>query len=532
VRRLVRELEANTILKPTLPRRHMAPPWNGREGPDDARLWGLAEDAASLGHWHFDVASDKLTLSEQVFRICGRDPTKFKSTPQELRGFVHPDDLEKVVATLRAAVDAGRSFEFDYRLTRPDGEIRSVICRGQPEYGEDGKLVGLFGVITDVTEAFAAIRSIQDQNEMLDLAAELAHLGHWVWNKESDRLAYCSEHLARIYDLAPATFLSRFPRPDKIAPMLVEEDRQRYIDVVNHALANGEPYRTDYRVTAPRNTVKYLREIGQPIFDYDEKLVRYIATVQDVTEATLREHELEEAKRGLEALNLQKDKLFSIIAHDLRSPFNSVIGFADLLASKSHELSPGKVASYAQIVREAASGVHDLLDNLLAWASYQIRDDALKLAPVNLQNAAAAALEPLMHMAEAKRVTIVNGISGIDVMGDEPLLRIVFRNLVSNGIKFSRTGGMVQVTAEPAPEVAGMVRITVRDNGVGISGASPGNLFELGRGMSATGTRGEKGTGLGLYLCRDIVARHGGGIWADEACSDGAAFHFTLPAPN
>lgn len=483
----------------------------------------------SLGHWHWDVASDVLTWSEQVYLIHGQDPHSFTPNTKAGAEAVHPDDRESVETVMRTAMENGRSFEFDCRLIRPDGDVRSVICRGQPEYADDGKIVGVFGVITDVTEAFAAIRSIQDQNEMLDLAAELAHLGHWVWNKESDRLAYCSEHLARIYDLAPAMFLSRFPRPDKIAPIIVDEDRQRYVDTVNQALTAGEPYRTDYRIKTARGAIKYLREIGQPIFDYDDKLVRYIATVQDVTEATLREQELEEAKRGLEALNLQKDKLFSIIAHDLRSPFNSVIGFADLLAAKAHELSPGKVASYAQIVREAASGVHDLLDNLLAWASYQIRDDALKLAPVNLQSAAAVALEPLIHMAEAKQITIANGILGMSAMGDEPLLRIVLRNLVSNGIKFSRSGGIVQVTAARQPEDPGMVRVTVRDNGVGISSACGESLFDLGRGMSSPGTRGEKGTGLGLYLCRDIIVRHGGRIWADDACVNGAAFHFTLP---
>ena len=522
-------LEANTILKPTWPRRHLAPPWNGREGPDDARLWGLAENAASLGHWHWDVTSDVLTWSEQIYRIHGLDPDTFTPTTKASGEAIHPDDRAKVQEVMRTAMESGRSFEFDCRLLRPDGDVRSVICRGQPDYGDEGQVVGVFGVITDVTEAFAAIRSIQDQNEMLDLAAELAHLGHWVWNKDSDRLAYCSEHLARIYDLAPATFLTRFSRPDKVVTMIVEEDANRYVDVVNQALANGEPYRTDYRIKTARGAVKYLREIGQPIFDYDDKLVRYIATVQDVTEATLREQELEDAKRGLEALNLQKDKLFSIIAHDLRSPFNSVIGFADLLAAKSHELSPGKVASYAQIVREAASGVHDLLDNLLAWASYQIRDGALKLAPVNLQNAAAGALEPLMHMAEAKQITIANGIQGVSAMGDEPLLRIVLRNLVSNGIKFSRNGGMVQITAARPAEEPGMVRVTVRDNGVGISGTAGSSLFELGRGMSSPGTRGEKGTGLGLYLCRDIIVRHGGRICVDESCTNGAAFHFTLP---
>jgi signal transduction histidine kinase len=254
-------------------------------------------------------------------------------------------------------------------------------------------------------------------------------------------------------------------------------------------------------------------------------------TVIDVTERYLAEEELKRKTRELQKLNQQKDKLFSIIAHDLRSPFTSVIGFADLLVSKARTLSHGQVVSYAQIVRDAASGVQNLLDNLLAWATFQIRDSALKLEPLDLTIAVGASIEPLTYMAETKGISIFNNISGMKVIGDEALVRIVVRNLISNSIKFSRNGGVVQVTAARVDEGGQpMIRVTVHDDGTGISPVAMANLFELDRTVSAPGTRGEKGTGLGLYLCRDIIGRHGGSVTVDSSPSDGTSFHFTLPA--
>lgn len=150
-------------------------------------------------------------------------------------------------------------------------------------------------------------------------------------------------------------------------------------------------------------------------------LARYIATARDVTESKRREDELREARRNVEEhaealrrseaelkhktaelqlLNVQQAKLFSIIAHDLRSPFNSIIGFSDLLVAKAKDFSWGQTLSYAQIVRDSAVGVHEMLDNLLAWAAIQIRDGGLKLAPLDLSATAGAGLEPLTQIAE------------------------------------------------------------------------------------------------------------------------------------
>jgi PAS domain S-box-containing protein len=646
-------------------------------GTDNAGLLRLAESVGNMGHWYADTATGEVTWSPEVYRIFGLEPDNFTLDLHSALGICHPDDRARVEQILKTAAADKTEFEFDCRIKMQDGTWRTVISTGQPEVDAAGHLIALFGIVTDVTEAFDAIRSIQDQNEMLDLAAELAQLGHWIWSCEDNRLSYCSEEMARLHDVPPGTFIRQFTHPRLLAAAVTPEYSDVYRNTVDTALAEARPYEIEYRIKTRAGVIKDVREIGQPIFDREARLVRFIATAQDITEAKRRENELREAKRGfeeqtaalrrseaklrdiiegsiqgivvfrdfkpvfanhayarlmglaspdqvtalgdirthmgdeeahcatsfweevmnggeaamnggihrqsktatadgrtiwtdsigrridwegepaflmtvidvterylaeeelkrktreLQKLNTQKDKLFSIIAHDLRSPFTSVIGFADLLVSKARTLSHGQTVSYAQIVREAASGVQNLLDNLLAWASFQMRDGALKIEPLDMAGAVAASIEPLTYMAETKGVTIFNNITGLQVMGDEALVRIVVRNLLSNSIKFSRNGGLVQVNGARI-DVDGrpMIRVTVRDDGTGISPAAMATLFELDRTVSAPGTRGEKGTGLGLYLCRDIVERHGGTVTVDSAPGEGTSFHFTLPAAS
>ena len=521
-------------------------------GADNAHLLSLAENVGSMGHWYADLVTGQETWSPEFFRIFGLDPATFTPSLRSVLALCHPDDRSRIEQIVDAAVAGTAEFDFDCRIAAAAGAWRSIVCTGQSERDGAGRVVALFGVITDVTEAFSAIRAIQDQNEMLDLAAQLARLGHWVWSRETDSLSFCSEEMARLHDLAPGTFMQEFSHPSLLASAVGAEHRDHYRAALIEALAHAKPYEIEYRLKARSGAFKDIREIGQPIFDHEGKLARFIATAQDVAAAKQRENELREARARveqqaealrvseeelrqktaeLEKMVRQKDKLFSIIAHDLRSPFNSIIGFADLLVTNARKLSHGQTVSYAQIVRESAVGVHNLLDNLLAWASFQIRDGALKLSPLNMAAVAAGSLEPLAHMGETKGVTIAHGIGDIEAMGDEPLVRIVIRNLVSNGIKFSRNGGVVQLSATRVIEnEAPMVRITVRDDGIDMSGAALSTLFELDRTVSAPGTRGERGTGLGLYLCRDIVTRHGGTICVDSTPDAGTAFHFTLPA--
>jgi len=504
---------------------------------NDARLLMMAETVGHMGYWHWNVLTGRLDWSDQVFQIYGVDPISFPLTFAAAMDACHPEDRERVLAAFNNAVTQREAFEFDCRIQRRDG-IRSIICKGQPEYGGTGVVVALYGVLADVTDAFAAIRALHDQKEMLGLAAHLAHLGHWIWSGDEDCLAFCSDELARIHDLSPTAFISQYRHPLLLADAVVAEGRTLYRDTVEAALGSPRGYEIEYQIETGAGALKHIREIGQPILDDHGRLRRFIATVQDISEAKQRENKLaraeEELKRKtieLQDSNVQKDRLFSIVAHDLRSPFNTVMGFADVLAEKAGCLPPDKVASYAHIVRSSAADMQTLLNSLLTWASVQMRGGSLRLATLGLGSLVVCSLEPLRRMAEEKGVSVVNGVAGVTVRGDQDLICIVLRNLLSNGIKFSRRGGVVQITACADTEAhSPMVKVTVRDEGVGMSPSIASEVFGPLCVNSAIGTWGEKGTGLGLHLCRDIIRQHGGVVTLDSTPESGTSVHFTLPA--
>lgn len=500
---------------------------------DESRLLMLAESIGQMGHWRWNITTGELTWSDQVFEIYGVDPETYPVSFESAMASCHPDDRDDVLRALDEAIATRAAFEFDCRIQARAG-TRTLICKGQPEIDANGAVVAFFGVVADVTDAFAAIRAIHDQKEMLGLAAHLAHLGHWIWSEDEHRLAFCSEELARIHDLTPDA-MERYRHPKHLAAAVLPADRSRYLAAIDDAIAAPRAYEIEYQLQSAGGALKHIREIGQPIVDDHGKLRRFIATVQDISEAKRREQELaraqEELKRRtaeLQDSNRQKDKLFSVVAHDLRSPFNTVMGFAEMLAAGAPTLPREKVVGYAELVRNSAGDVQRLLENLLTWASIQIREGGVKIEPICLRRISERSLEPLMHMAEEKRIAIVNRIEETRASGDADLICIVLRNLLSNGIKFSRPGGTVELSAAPAAE-GGMVRVTVRDDGVGMSQTATANLFALKCATSETGTLGEKGTGLGLYLCRDIVDHHGGELTVESGAGTGTSIHFTLP---
>ncbi len=480
----------------------------GRPLADKARLLALAEQVGGMGHWAWDADTGAVALSAEAARIFqGLPPASF----DDWMLLVHPADRGALRARFNEAAHERRGFECELRTHTG----RILILKGQPEIDGARRCIAVYGVVSDVTDAFATVRTLHDRTEMLDLAAAMANLGHAVWTR--DGAVSCSSEMARFHGLSPDEFCALYARPEGRAAAVAVADQARYRQTVARAFDQGLPYEIEYVMAGARD----IRETGRPVLE-DGVFVRYLVAVQDVTEQA-------RVTRALSEMNRQKDRLFSIIAHDLRSPFNSVLGYADLLAAKAHELSPGKVATYAEMVRESAACVHGLIENLLAWGAYQIRDGSAKSEAFDLGAAASEGLTPLMHMAEAKGVTIRNAIGRCEAYGDEALIRIVFRNLVSNAIKFSPQGGIVHITAGES-EDAGMLRVTVHDQGAGVPPAVASALFDLESTVSSIGTRGEKGTGLGLYLCRDIVGRHGGVISVESAPGAGAAFWFTLPA--
>lgn len=248
----------------------------------------------------------------------------------------------------------------------------------------------------------------------------------------------------------------------------------------------------------------------------------------DLTEYKKIENSLKESNEQLTELNATKDKFFSIIAHDLRSPFQSLLSFSELLVTEIETLSHEEIVSFSGILNNNLRSLYGLLVNLLHWSFLQ--RNLLECNPVNinLYDEVNKIMGISKQSAKEKNIDISNNINiGTLVFADIDMLRLVIQNLILNAIKFTQTNGRIIVSSI---RKGGNVEVSVEDNGIGIDKENISKLFQFNTIFTTKGTLGEKGTGLGLPLCKEFVERNSGKIWAESELGKGSKFIFTLRA--
>ena len=240
-----------------------------------------------------------------------------------------------------------------------------------------------------------------------------------------------------------------------------------------------------------------------------------------------RAQQIKESEIKLWELNATKDKFFSIIGHDLKSPFNSIIGFSNLLVEKIKNNDIEGIEKYANIVLKSSNKAMDLLLNLMEWSRSQTGRKEFNPEYFDLVSCINKIILLYVDIAGQKSITFKNILPDkASVFADNAMISTVLRNLISNAIKFTMPGGNIIVLAM---EKQNEIIISVSDNGVGISKNSIGKLFRIDQSYSTTGTNEETGTGLGLILCKEFVEKHDGKIWVESEEKKGSTFYFTLP---
>ncbi|MFA9390388.1 MAG: ATP-binding protein [Prolixibacteraceae bacterium] len=255
-----------------------------------------------------------------------------------------------------------------------------------------------------------------------------------------------------------------------------------------------------------------------------------ISIINDVTLKKAHELELRNQASQLTELNATKDKFFSIIAHDLKNPFNSIVGLSEVLVLQAEEKNFDGIKKFAESIHQSSLRVMDLLLNLMVWSKSQ--SQGIRFSPEKFElNLLINEITLLLsNNAEQKSIAIEKEIAeNTMIFADKAMTNTILRNLISNAIKFTSSDGKILVSAEKQEN--GVI-IKVRDNGVGISKTELEKLFRIDENHSTPGTQNEQGTGLGLILCKEFVERHGGKIWVESEVGLGSTFYFTIPAES
>ncbi|GJQ63057.1 MAG: hypothetical protein SCALA702_21100 [Melioribacteraceae bacterium] len=272
---------------------------------------------------------------------------------------------------------------------------------------------------------------------------------------------------------------------------------------------------------------KFVIFSASPI-DYNDKPA-ILGTAFDVTQQKQNDEKVKSYTEELKNLNANKDKFFSIIAHDLKSPFSALLGYSDFLVEDFDELSEEEIREYSQNINTVAKNVYELLENLLEWSRIQTGRRKFHPEKVLLHDSAAKVIELFRDTALNKSITLSAEIDEeTEVYADMNMLFTVLRNLVSNAIKFTPDGGKVTIKSKT---IGNHVNISVADTGVGIRKADIEKLFKITTSYSTVGTAQETGTGLGLILCKELVEKNEGTISVSSEEGKGSQFTFTLPLP-
>ncbi len=426
---------------------------------------------------------------------------------------------EELLLKISELINHPAVFETNYR--RKDGTVRDVElnCVGVILEGRSY----LYVSARDITDQKQLLQELQDNVSRLELAMKVANLAWWRMDKASGSVTF-SKGKTDMLGYPPGKFVHYTDFTRLVHP----EDYEKAMNAMRN-LFNGsaDSYETEYRILTKSGEYKWFYDIGNFI---NKNALGISATVAgiviDITERKQKEEAITKINLDLRRVNSEKDKFFSIIAHDLRSPFQGLLGLTEIMTSGT--VSIEDYIKFSGALRNSLLNLYKLLENLLEWAMFQ--KGAIDFTPVEL-----SLLDMFSHQADSiKERALQKGISVFyestavnKIYADEKIINTVLRNLLANALKFTDHGGEVSIGAKETED--GMIEISVTDTGIGIPKDVIDKLFILGEKVGTTGTDDEPSTGLGLILCKEFVEKHSGKIWVESQENVGSTFYFTIP---
>ncbi len=495
-----------------------------------------AQTLARLGSWEWDIARNRVTWSDEMFRLFGLEPGSTEIDFERYQSLLHPDDRATSTEVVQGAIERRGDFAFDHRVIRPDGSERIFHARGRVITGSDGIPVRMLGTGQDVTEsrrAEAALRS----------AAEYA--------ARQATTEAAARHINRVFSQAPVVIaVLRGPEHEfelvnqraaevigggellgkKIRVALPHIAAQGFADLLDSVYKTGEPFigrEVHARFTEePEDSSRYFNFVFQPLME-DEKPygVLVVATeVSDLVEARLA---AEQAQRDAVAASMAKSDFLARMSHELRTPLSAIIGYGELLSDGITGPVNDEQKRQLTRIRWSANHLLSIIDEILTLARTEAGKERVEIQDVDvsqLMESVASMAEPL---AAAKGLAFYLDVPGDGVMmrTDAMKVRQVLLNLISNAVKYTDHGA-VRLSTEA---VEGHVHFSIDDTGIGVSPEHLERIFEPFWQVEQTTTRRAGGTGLGLAVTKQFVDLLGGTISVNSELGRGSSFKVLLP---
>jgi len=464
------------------------------------------------GFWVIEAGGRLADVNDAYSRMTGY--TKGELESMVINDLDALEDVAETEERIARIIDTGSEL-FETRHRRKDGSVFDVEISASYLDLHGGMLVCFCRDISDRKSVELACRESEIRYRLL---SDLTMEGIVIHKKGV--AVDLNAALARLLGYTQQEMLGK-----NLLELIVHE-QDRDIVLQNIIKDYASPYVVRF---VKKNGEVFFVELEARDFEFNGETLR-VASVRDITERKKSEEEIRRVNTELRNAIAEKDKFFSIIAHDLKSPISGFLSLTKILVENFEELTLKDVNASLKALHKSSLRVYSLLENLLEWAKMQQGMLTCSRSPVLLKEVIKSSIDLKHSIAEQKEITVRDDIPD-DLIADidPPMISTVLRNILSNALKFSNRGGRVLVTAQQSGE---MITVAVQDEGVGMDQHALSMLFSLDSKITRPGTEGEVSTGLGLILCKEFVEKHGGKIWAESCPGEGTTFYFTLPVAD
>ena len=457
----------------------------------------------------------------QIYRVT---PEEVREDATKVFANLHPDDHDGVVASILTSAKELTLWQHEYRVKFVDGTIRTLFGNSLPRLEEDGSVLW-HGFITDITNRKA------NEEEKLKADTTIRTLSLAI--NQSPVTLVITDLEGNVESVNPRfTETTGYTAEEVIGKNLriLQAGDQPVTDYKNlwDTILSGGNWSGNFHNRKKNGDLYWESAVISPVKDQHSNITHFLAVKEDITSRLNSEQKIKLQNEELQKLNSEKNKFFSIIAHDLRGPLGGLMALTEMMADESIEFTETEKKEMTLSLKRSARNTFNLLENLLQWSQIDRGHIEFKPQSLDLIDMVTECRNIVAESARKKMIELLVIIPNqTEVFADKNMVLTVIRNLLSNAIKFTPSGGEVTISAKPAENDG--VLISVKDTGIGMSDLMRDNLFIIGANTMRQGTDGEKSTGLGLLLCKQFVEKHHDRIWVESVVAIGSTFFFTIP---